>query len=269
MIAFVISSLLGAIVGLVMALTGAGGGVLAVPLLLFGMHQSMAQATPITLFGLALTSTVGALMGLRAGQVRYRAALVIGGSGLVLAPAGVWLSQRLPNAPLTIAFALVMAFSALRMYRGKPVGSEVQRPKAACARDLRTGRFIWNRSCAVIMSSTGMSSGLMSGLLGVGGGFVIVPALTRYTDLAPSAIVNTSLAAIAVVSTAGASAAAISGAMNWGIAAPFGLGAVIAMLSGRMVLQHLSERAIRRAFAALSGCIAVALIVTSLQSLIA
>ena len=73
-----LSLLMGAAVGIVLALTGAGGGILAVPLLVFGLHLQMSQAAPVGLLAVGLAASVGALLGLREGVVRYRAALLIG-----------------------------------------------------------------------------------------------------------------------------------------------------------------------------------------------
>lgn len=94
------STVLGAIVGLILALTGAGGAILAVPLLLFVLHLSVAEAAPVALLAVGLSAAVGAVIGLRAGIVRYRAAMLMAVTGTVFSPAGLWLAHRLPNGPL-------------------------------------------------------------------------------------------------------------------------------------------------------------------------
>ena len=108
---------LGALVGLLLALTGAGGGILAVPLLVFALHLGVAEAAPIGLLAVGLAAAMAAALGLRDGIVRYRAAMLMGGLAMVLAPLGVAAAQRVPNAPLTIAFAAVLALSAWRMWQ--------------------------------------------------------------------------------------------------------------------------------------------------------
>ena len=108
---------LGAIIGLVLALTGAGGGVLAIPLLVFGMHLSVQQAAPVGLLAVGLASALGAALALRQGMVRYRAAALIGAAGMLVAPVGVMLAGHIPNRPLLGAFALVLIYSAWRMLR--------------------------------------------------------------------------------------------------------------------------------------------------------
>ena len=95
-----LSILSGAITGFILALTGAGGGVLAIPLLVFVLHLPVQQAAPVGLLAVGVSAFLGAALGLRQGIVRYRAALVIGCAGMLIAPLGVFMAQRLPNRPL-------------------------------------------------------------------------------------------------------------------------------------------------------------------------
>jgi uncharacterized membrane protein YfcA len=100
-----LAALLGAFIGLVMVLTGAGGGVLAIPLLVFGLHLPVQQAAPVGLVAVGLAAALGTGLGLSQGIVRYRAAGLIGLAGMCVAPVGVAAAQRLPNQPLLAAFA--------------------------------------------------------------------------------------------------------------------------------------------------------------------
>ena len=239
---------LGALIGLVLALTGAGGGVLAIPLLVFGLHLPVQQAAPVGLVAVGLASALGAALGLRQGIVRYRAAGLIGATGMLMAPLGVMLAQHLPNRPLLGAFALVLIYSARRMLKRQapPEGDPVGVP---CQVSPTDHRLTWTLPCARALAGTGLVSGLMSGLLGVGGGFVIIPALTRYTDLDTRSIQVTSLAVIALVSVSGVTAAALQGALPWHIAQPFALGAVVALLVGRQVAGKLDAKRLQQGFA--------------------
>lgn len=262
-----LTALLGGTVGLVLALTGAGGGILAVPLLVFGLHLPMQQAAPVGLLAVGLAAAVGAVLGLRDGIVRYRAAALIGTSGMLLAPIGIWLAQRIPNPPLLVAFSLVLAYTAWRMLRQashpEPLGGELQR-HPPCMIDAADGRLHWTLPCARAMAATGVVSGILSGLLGVGGGFVIVPALNRHTDLDARSVLATSLAVIAMVSVGGVSAAALHGAIEWPVALPFGAGAIAALLLGRTIASRVSGRHLRRSFAAVSLGVAALLLARGL-----
>ncbi|MBX3680854.1 sulfite exporter TauE/SafE family protein [Cognatazoarcus halotolerans] len=264
-----VASALGGVVGIVLALTGAGGGILAVPLLVFGLHLPMQQAAPIGLLAVGIAAALGAALGLREGIVRYRAATLIGITGMLLAPFGVWLAQHIPDAPLMVAFAGVLAWTAWRMLRQarRPAGPgstvEISNPPE-CRVAEAGGRLAWTLPCARAMALTGALSGTLSGLLGVGGGFVIVPSLTSHTNLDARSILATSLAVIAMVSVGGVSAAALHGAITWHIARPFAAGAVVALLAGRLVAARVDSRHLRLAFAILSLAVAALLLARGL-----
>jgi uncharacterized protein len=266
----VLGAALGAVVGLILALTGAGGGVLAVPLLVFALDLPMRQAVPVGLIAVGLAAAVGALLGLREGTVRYRAAGLIGAAGIVLAPVGVWIGRRVPNAPLLAAFAVVLAFTAWRMVRQAVRGSSgpaaaagavvAQSRPPPCLVNPASGRLQWTSPCAGVLAATGIVSGLLTGLLGVGGGFVIVPSLTRNTNLDTLSIMGTSLAVIALVSVSGVAAAALGGSVAWAVALPFGAGAVTALLVGRRLARRIAGVRLQLGFAALSAGVSVLLL---------
>lgn len=266
-----LAGLLGAGVGFILALTGAGGGSLAVPLLMFGLGLGIQQAAPVALVAVGLAAGLGAVLGLREGLVRYRAAALIGLAGLLVAPVGVWLAQRLPPALLTVLMAGVLGQAAWRMARaaqGRPQlgdelpGDETQR--LPCQINPDEGRLTWTRPCAQALARIGLLAGLLSGLLGVGGGFVIVPALTRHTDIPARGIAATSLAVIALVALGGLGAAAHQGALPLALAGPFAAGTVAALLAGRPVAARLSSTRLQQAFAAVAAALAVALVLRAL-----
>jgi len=91
----VLSFAFGVAVGIIMGLTGTGGSILAVPLLVFGLQLTVAQAAPIGLLAFGISAILGTLIGLKSDIVRYRAALLVAGTGILMAPPGVWLAQRL------------------------------------------------------------------------------------------------------------------------------------------------------------------------------
>ena len=110
-----ISILLGSFTGIVLALTGVGGAIIAVPLLMFSLHLTVAEAAAIGLLAVGLSAAIGALLAFRQKVVRYRAAGLIAATGALTAPIGIWAAQHLPNAPLTLLFACVLIYVAIRM----------------------------------------------------------------------------------------------------------------------------------------------------------
>lgn len=241
---------LGALTGLVLAFTGAGGGILAIPLLVLGLHLPVQQAGPVGLAAVGMASALGALVGLKGGIVRYRAASLIGATGMLAAPLGVAIAQLVPSRPLTAAFGATMAWVAWRMLRpGVQADRNLGVSDLACMTDKVQGRLIWTSRCARALAGTGALSGLMSGLLGVGGGFVIVPALGRHTNLDIRSAQATSLAVIALVSVSGVAAAVSHGAVNWSVGIPFASGATLALLLGQQLALKTHPEHLRRAFA--------------------
>ncbi len=261
-----ISLLLGAFIGILLALTGAGGGILSVPLLSFALNISIAEASPISLLAIMLAAGVGSILGLRAGTVRYKAAGLMAACGVVFAPLGIWSAQRLPNSWLTLIFSIVLAYVAWQMLRQAKyeimglTDSIVDRLNPPCRIDEMRGKLIWTTPCAYSIMATGSIAGFLTGLLGVGGGFVIVPALRRFTNLEMKSIVATSLAIIAIVSTGGVIMATAHGLISWKHAWPFAAGAALGMLSGRVLAFRLAGPRIQQVFAVFALLVAVGLL---------
>lgn len=262
-----LAAALGLVVGLILALTGAGGGILAVPLLVFGTGIGVAEAGPIGLLAVGMAAALGAVLGLRAGQVRYRAALLIAATGMLLSPIGLWAARLVDGRWLGLLFAVTLFYVALRTWRqaaGPAATGPMNTP--VCVRGERTGRFVWTRSCMRALGLSGALAGFLSGLLGVGGGFVMVPALQRYTDLTVKPAVATSLAVIAIISVAGVAAAAAQGGIDWSTAGPFAGGALAGMLGGRSLAARVAGPALHKAFAVVSALVALGMLTKAVLS---
>ena len=247
--------ILGLLVGAVMGLTGAGGGILAVPALVFGLGWTLTQAAPVALLAAAVAGLVGALEGLKRGILRYRAAILMAGVGVCVTPVGVRLAQALPQQALLYTFAALLTWVAVRTLNASRGGTTAGAapPTVPCRLDPRTGRLKWTPTSAAILGLIGAASGLLAGLLGVGGGFVIVPALRRASDLSMHSIVTTSLAVIALVASGAVAASLAQGAsLPAGVAWPFVGGAVAGMLIGRIAVHRLPAPRVQQIFAAVT-----------------
>jgi hypothetical protein len=255
---------LGILVGLLMGLTGAGGGILSVPLLIFFVHLPIAQASPIALCAIACTATLGAVIGLRRRILRYKAALLMSLFGLTLSPLGLWLAKIVPQTPLLVLFSLILFFVSIRLFvqaRQTLQGIEPQdKPPPPCQLDLSIGKLIWTVPCARALMSAGASAGFLSGLLGVGGGFIIVPALKKFTDLPMQSIVATSLGVLAIVSSGSALLTFVSGDLNTAIAVVFSAGSLLGLLLGKAVEKKLSGPRVTQVFAIFTFLVALSLI---------
>ena len=269
--------LLGIVTGMVLGLTGAGGSVLAVPLLMWGMGWTLTQAVPVALLAVCVSATVGTIAAWPQGIVRYRAAMVMAGTGMLTAPLGLLSSNILPTTLLNLVFAgilLIVASRLLLQARQKPEetrvvraavkgkGDESQQPLCQLNPD---GRLRWTAPCTMTIVASGAGTGFLSGLLGVGGGFVIVPALRAFTALSFHSAVATSLMAIALTSAGTVSLALASGReLPWQVALPFMAGAMGGMLGGRALAPKLAGPRLQQGFAVLVILISGILVVRTL-----
>ena len=264
-------AVLGAVVGLILALTGAGGAIVAVPLLVFALDWDVERAAPVALLAVGAAAALGTLLGLGAGIVRYRAAALIAGIGSLVTPLGLYAAHRLPAAPLALIFSAVLLYVAQRLYRQarrELVGEAdalSERDAAACKLDSETGRFQWTAHCAQALMRAGALTGFLSGLLGVGGGFVIVPALRRSTDLAMNAVVATSLMATALISLSTVTVSVLAGHLDLAVGLPFALGAMAAMLAGRGIAARIAGPRLQQGFALIVVLAALGLALRTLR----
>lgn len=230
--ASLISAGIGLLIGLVLALTGAGGSILAIPLLMFGLHVSLNQAAPIALLAVMLTASIGTFQGLRKGIVRYKTALLIAGFGVMFAPVGVWLAGHVPPQFLSITFAAVMLYVAWFMWQqsNAPAPTPQAVPDMPCMINKVSSKLYWTASCTKRLIATGACAGFVAGLLGVGGGFIMVPSLRKVSNFNMPTIVATSLMAIALVSVVSIASYSVSTPLLWHIAIPFILSTVFGLL---------------------------------------
>ena len=260
--------ILGALVGAVMGLTGAGGGILAVPTLVAGLGWSLQQAAPVALIAVAGSAALGALQGLRQGLVRYKAAGLMVLAGLPLTSVGIRVAQGLPQQFLSLLFALAMLLVAARFWNSArasgPAGFESHRALAHV--DASSGRFHWSWATGWLFVAIGALTGFVTGLLGVGGGFIVVPMLRRFTDLTMHGIVATSLMVIALVSGGGVLSALAHGAqVPMPATALFALTTALGMFAGRAVAAHIAEKQVQLGFALIVTVVALGLMLKALK----
>jgi hypothetical protein len=272
----VIPLAMGVVVGLTLGLTGAGGSIIGVPLLMVGLGWTLPQAAPVALLAVSAAALVGTVEAWQKGLVRYRAAGLMAVMGLVTAPLGIAAAHDLPTTWLSLLFAAVLCYVAVRMLlqaRRSPAEASVLRSHlygeagyAVCRLHPESGRISWTSPCAATLAVTGALTGFISGLLGVGGGFVIVPALRRSTELTMHGAVATSLMIITLVS-AGAVAS------TWwthhrfplGVALPFMAGAIGGMLLGRRLSTHIPGVILQQVFASFVLVISVGMTLHALS----
>lgn len=232
-------------IGLSLGLVGGGGSIITVPVLVYVAGLPAREAVALSLAVVGITAGVGAVLQWRAGNVNPRAAAVFGAAGMLGAPLGARLTPLVPAPALLLLFAALMVVVGLRMARG---GEEPCAPPE--------GR------CAVVPClAAGLGLGVLTGFLGVGGGFLIVPALLRFARATMREATGTSLLVIAANSAVGFAAhmqeagshAALAGALT---------GAALAGMGGGLILaRRLRPTALKQAFGALALGVAAFLVV--------
>ncbi|WP_406731650.1 sulfite exporter TauE/SafE family protein [Streptomyces sp. NBC_01794] len=222
----------GAVIGLALGALGGGGSVLAVPALIYLLGFTPAAAATASLIIVTATSATALYTHATSGNVRWKTGALFAAAGMVPAIAAATLAARLPEAVLTAAFAAIAALAALRML--KPPDPDQQ------PRPVRPARA----------AGAGAGLGAVTGFLGVGGGFLAVPALVSVLGLRMRAAVGTSLLVITVNSLAALAArAGTSTPLHWAVIAPFTGAAILGAWDGKRLASKVSGQALQRIFA--------------------
>jgi uncharacterized membrane protein YfcA len=220
-------------VGAVLGLLGGGGGILAVPLLVYIVGVGARPAIAMSLLLVGATSALGALLAARAKLVQWRLGALFGAGSMVGAFAGGRFAAFIPESVLLGGLATVMLATALAMLRARPLTPRVARD-AALVRVLPVGALV----------------GLVSGVVGAGGGFLIVPALTMLAGMALRQAIGTSLFIIALQSFAGFAGHIGHVTLDARLVAFMTAAAMIGVYAGSAFGKRCSGRALTRGFAA-------------------
>lgn len=222
---------LAVLVGVSLGLLGGGGSILTVPLLAYvaGMEAKQAIATSLLVVG--VTSAVSTLSHARAGRVQWRSGLMFGAAGMVGAYLGGLLSYVVPGSVLLTAFTAVMIATGIAMIKGRK----------ACDPTTRT------MPVAKVLPM-GLGVGVVTGAVGAGGGFLVVPALALLGGLPMPVAVGTSLLVITMNSAAGLAGHLSTVPIDWKIAGAVTAAAVLGSLLGTRLTAHVDPGAVRRAF---------------------
>lgn len=259
----ILSLIFGGIVGLSLGLTGGGGAIFAVPLLVYGMSIDPRQAVGISLAAVGVTSLAGFFGRWKSGQVEIATGLMFAVAGMIGAPIGSWMSDAIPESVLMTLFALLMLVVANRMWRKADSSSAdvtftlEEEGGPTCRRDA-AGELCLTSPCALLLGVVGVLTGVLSGLFGVGGGFVIVPALVLFSGMAIRRAVGTSLLVITLVSASGVASHLWAGRdIPIETTLYFIIGGVLGMFLGIWASRLLSGPALQKVFAVAIVAVAI------------
>ena len=221
------------LVGLALGVLGGGGSILTVPILVFLAGVDAKQAIAMSLFVVGVTSAIGAISHARAGRVRWRTGLVFGAAGMTGAYGGGRLAAFIPGTWLLAGFGMMMVVTAVAMIRGRSA-----KTAPAVHGELPVGRVVVE----------GVVVGLVTGLVGAGGGFLVVPALALLGGLPMTVAVGTSLVVIAMKSFAGLAGYLATVEIDWTLAFAVTVAAVVGSLLGGPIAGRIPEHLLRKGF---------------------
>ena len=226
-------ALLGAaLIGLSLGLTGAGGSIITLPVLVYLAGLPPKEAVGLSLFVVGAAALVGAVQRLRSGEIHLKAVLMFAISGMAGAAGGAQLTPLVSGRVLMIIFAVLMLVVAINMLRGSKIEPSVN---AEC----RPARCLL----------AGLGVGMLTGFIGVGGGFLLMPALVKFAKLPLRVATGTSLAVISFNSAAGFVSHFGEAPPRWMLAFVFAGIAAAGVIVGSGFAKRLPIARLRQAFA--------------------
>ncbi|MEP7116166.1 MAG: sulfite exporter TauE/SafE family protein [Acidobacteriota bacterium] len=247
---------LGILIGLSLGLLGGGGSILTVPIFVYVFHFGPKEAIAMSLAVVGATSTVGAAGHWRAGNVNVRVGAVFGAVAMAGTYAGARLAVLLSGTAQLTIFGVVMLTAAAFMFRGR---------RADAAE--RSSALVFGRTLAVVVFEA-LGVGLLTGVVGVGGGFLIVPALVLL-GLPMREAVGTSLAVIATNCVVGVAGYIGRVQMDWTAVALVTAGTVPGITAGVYLHRFVPQQALRRAFSFFLVAVAVWILYQNLSTALA
>lgn len=250
--------ILGTLVGFSLGLTGGGGAIFAVPLLVFALGVPAREAVGVSLLTVGSTALVGFVQRARLKMVEFPTGLLFAVAGMVGAPIGSKLADRIPEPILLGAFAFLMLLIAVRMWV-KANDKSAQLPiivsnvdenaGPTCKRDPE-GRLRLTSQCVMLLGVVGLGAGVLTGMFGVGGGFIIVPALVTFACMGMQRAIGTSLLIVTLVSASGTLSHIIAGKeLSIQTASLFTVGSLAGLFLGGSLAKRMAGPTLQRVFA--------------------
>ncbi len=247
----ILAFIFGGLCGIALGLTGGGGSILAVPMLVYGIGLPFHQAVIISLMVVGLIALSGVVSRFNSSEVNILVAFIMAVGGILGAPLGSYINVMLPDAWLMGLFSCLMIGVGIWTLLKKS-NQAIRHTTGKGCRYTDNGRLILQTRCQITIIIAGIVTGFLTGLFGVGGGFLIVPALLIVAKMPIKTAITTSLFVIFLMSTLAFASHLLTGVMiNWLIAIGFILGGIIGMAGTLQVKDRLNGATIQQLFAIL------------------
>jgi uncharacterized membrane protein YfcA len=251
---FVLALILSGAIGVSLGMLGGGGSILAVPMLVYVAGVAAQDAVAMSLAIVGVTSAIASVLHGQQGQLNYKVAALFGGAGMVGAFMGAKFTHLVSNA------VLLLLFAALMLIVGTLMLVRHQRESASAS------AHYTSRLPRVLLAGVGV--GVVTGFLGVGGGFLIVPALVFFTALPMHVAVGTSLLVIAINAAAGFVGHLEQGSIPLALTVAFTVAAIAGTFVGARVAAYIPAQRMRRLFAGFVMLVALFMIVANYRVLL-
>lgn len=284
--AFIAAAVVGLVVGVLSGLLGIGGGTMMVPVFRLGFGLEAIQATATSLFTIIPTSLSGCVTHVRNKTCIVPIGVAAGVGGALTSPVGVWLASMSPAWLIMLAAALIIGYSAFNMLRKafkKPkaapaqaaatrAGANVPEANAAdangtpadmapVAAHAESSAFSVERKHLFMGVAIGLTAGLASGYVGVGGGFIMVPMFLSLLSLPMKKTSGTSLIAVTILAIPGVIEQAMLGHIDFVAGIAMAVGSIPGAVLGAQLMKRVPERALRIFFGVFLLIMAVVLVV--------
>jgi uncharacterized membrane protein YfcA len=228
------------LVGLVLGLLGGGGSVLTVPIFIYALHLPVKPAIAMSLCVVGIVAFIGFISHWRQGTVAPKVALIFGPFAVLAAFVGARIARHIPPTAQLITFAIVGLAGSVLMLRGgfRPAGK----------RDDNAYQFHHDRRMDVLLALQGIGVGLLTGIIGVGGGFLIVPALVLIAGLPMRLAIGTSLLVITMNALSGFAGYISHVPIDWKLVTWFTVVAAVGSIVGTIISKQVPQRRLRQVF---------------------
>jgi uncharacterized membrane protein YfcA len=281
MATFIIAAIVGVGIGVLSGLLGIGGGTVMVPIFRLGFGMAAIQATATSLFAIIPTSLAGCITHIRNRTCVVPMGIAAGVGGACMSPLGVYLASISPSWAIMLAAACVIGYSAVTMLRkglatphaagGRQAASSASsrheslaKPQVSTASNVDAPAELAERPSKrqlAIGAAAGLIAGVLSGYVGVGGGFIMVPLFVAFAAMPMKKASGTSLIAVTILAIPGTVEQIMLGNVMVTAGLALAVGSIPGAFFGANLIKRVSERTLRLAFGGMLLCVAVVLAV--------